>query len=305
MTGNANRAMQDWFKSSGADFLRQMGVRRGDAVADLGCGTGGYTVPLADVVPPGGTVTAVDVDPENLACVKRRLEERNLPAASVDLVQQDAVDWLSHQPEHRLDVVLLFDVLQHIEDWEHLFAECRRTMKASALLLINPSWHSHPGNVDEARLLSCLSKSGFVLRDRQWASLMHYKHMAEDYVLKVRSVTAFQHRVYSAVRQIPRGKVATYGELARYLQCGSAQAVGQALRRNPFAPQVPCHRVIAADRSPGGFSGARDGDQIERKRRLLAREGVRFDNEGRVLAEDLLRFAALSSRTAHTGAACR
>ena len=81
---------------------------------------------------------------------------------------------------------------------------------------------------------------------------------------------------------MPAGRVTTYGLLARHLKCRSAQAVGQALRRNPFAPEVPCHRVIAADLRIGGFCGARAGAQIRRKLRLLQQEGVRFDAAGRL-----------------------
>ena len=55
-------------------------------------------------------------------------------------------------------------------------------------------------------------------------------------------------------------------------------AVGQALRRNPFAPEVPCHRVIASDLTIGGFGGHRQGNAIARKLRMLAAEGVRFRN---------------------------
>ena len=94
--------------------------------------------------------------------------------------------------------------------------------------------------------------------------------------------TPFQLRVYDALCLVPRGQVTTYALLARHVRCGSARAVGQALRRNPFAPQVPCHRVIAADLRIGGFCGARDGTQIRRKRALLATEGVTFDAKGRL-----------------------
>ena len=68
------------------------------------------------------------------------------------------------------------------------------------------------------------------------------------------------------------GSTITYGELARRIGCRSAQAVGQALKRNPFAPDVPCHRVVGANGSLGGYFGKREGDMIERKRRLLNEE---------------------------------
>lgn len=82
-------------------------------------------------------------------------------------------------------------------------------------------------------------------------------------------ITDFQRRVYLELLNVPRGSTITYGELAKRIGCRSAQAIGQALRRNPFAPDVPCHRVIAADGSLCGFNGQRQGEQIERKRRLL------------------------------------
>lgn len=94
---------------------------------------------------------------------------------------------------------------------------------------------------------------------------------------RVRSdVTAFQRRVYEATRRIPQGRVTTYALLARAIGCASPRAVGQALRRNPFAPEVPCHRVIAGDLGIGGFNGRRDGPEIQRKIRLLESEGVRL-----------------------------
>ena len=85
-------------------------------------------------------------------------------------------------------------------------------------------------------------------------------------------ITPFQKRVYLELLNVPAGEVITYGELARRIGCRSAQAVGQALKRNPFAPVVPCHRVVAAGGSIGGYFGKRDGEQIERKRALIEAE---------------------------------
>lgn len=88
----------------------------------------------------------------------------------------------------------------------------------------------------------------------------------------------FQAGVYAATRRIPRGRVTTYKLLAEVVGSRSCRAVGQALRRNPFAPLVPCHRVIASDLSIGGFQGEARGPSIAKKRELLAREGVEFEN---------------------------
>jgi len=105
---------------------------------------------------------------------------------------------------------------------------------------------------------------------------------------QLRGVTPFQRRVYRALQLVPRGRVTTYRLLAKFIGCGSCRAVGQALRRNPFAPRVPCHRVIASDGSLGGFAGAREGAEIERKRLLLGEEGVTFDANERLADGSLI-----------------
>lgn len=80
----------------------------------------------------------------------------------------------------------------------------------------------------------------------------------------------------------------------------------QALRRNPFAPAVPCHRVIAASLELGGFSGSWGVGcaNVVRKRRLLAEEGVQFDDAGRLLpsaAGAVMPAAELSAAAAKAG----
>lgn len=81
--------------------------------------------------------------------------------------------------------------------------------------------------------------------------------------------TLFERRVYEATRQIPFGKVATYGQIAKAIGQPNAQrAVGQALGKNPIGIVIPCHRVVGFD-SLGGFTGG-----LEHKKKLLRLEGV-------------------------------
>ncbi|MCS7041297.1 MAG: methylated-DNA--[protein]-cysteine S-methyltransferase [Bryobacteraceae bacterium] len=82
--------------------------------------------------------------------------------------------------------------------------------------------------------------------------------------------TQFQQDVWKALLGIPWGERRTYGEIARALgRPGAARAVGAAAGRNPLPVIVPCHRLVAADGTLGGFSGG-----LEVKRRLLALEGL-------------------------------
>lgn len=100
------------------------------------------------------------------------------------------------------------------------------------------------------------------------------------------NLTPYQKRVLSLLCQVPPGHVTTYALMASHLG-SSPRAVGNAMRRNPFAPEVPCHRCVATGGGLGGFKGQwpRDGEGItlDEKRMLLRREGVRLDDAGKVL----------------------
>lgn len=80
---------------------------------------------------------------------------------------------------------------------------------------------------------------------------------------------SFAERVYKITKKIPKGKVATYRNIAHQLHCKAYRAVGQALNKNPYAPKVPCHRVISSDGSLGGFAFG-----LKKKIKLLEKEGI-------------------------------
>ena len=114
------------------------------------------------------------------------------------------------------------------------------------------------------------------LDERDEFFMMKFRYEGERLaeVIDSKGLSPFRLRVYLELLNVPRGTTIAYGELARRIGCGSAQAVGQALRRNPFAPEIPCHRVIAADGSLGGFGGSRGAKALKRKQALLKAEGA-------------------------------
>ncbi|KAJ6579590.1 6-O-methylguanine DNA methyltransferase, partial [Mycena vulgaris] len=105
-------------------------------------------------------------------------------------------------------------------------------------------------------------------------------------------VTPHQWAVYDFTLTIPTGKVVTYKDVCQAVG-GSPRSVGGALRTNPFAPFVPCHRVIASSLFIGGFLGEwgkehRTGTQCNRKLDLLSKEGVGFTPEGYLKGAEML-----------------
>ncbi|MBI3748686.1 MAG: methylated-DNA--[protein]-cysteine S-methyltransferase [Chloroflexi bacterium] len=104
------------------------------------------------------------------------------------------------------------------------------------------------------------------------------RHTRPDVAFDLADRPAWDRRVLGAVAEIPWGHTASYAEVARRIGApGAARAVGGALGRNPISFLIPCHRVIAADGTLGGWGGDRWGDlghRLETKRNLLLREGV-------------------------------
>jgi methylated-DNA-[protein]-cysteine S-methyltransferase len=100
---------------------------------------------------------------------------------------------------------------------------------------------------------------------------------------------SFAERVYRLCKKIPKGKVSTYGSIAKKLK-SSPRAVGQALRCNPYAPVVPCHRVVASNGNIGGFNGNTKGKDIQRKINLLRKEGIIVKESRIVDFEKAYRF---------------
>ena len=86
--------------------------------------------------------------------------------------------------------------------------------------------------------------------------------------------TKFQIKVYEICKKIPKGKVTTYKAIAEAIGTKAYRAVGTALNKNPYAPKVPCHRVINSNGSLGGFATA-----IKNKIKLLKKEGVKINNK--------------------------
>ena len=87
--------------------------------------------------------------------------------------------------------------------------------------------------------------------------------------------TPFQQRVWNAIDAIAPGQSRTYGEVARLVR-SAPRAIGQACGANRIALIIPCHRVVGALGSLGGFMNASDGDPMAIKRWLLVHEGYRF-----------------------------
>ncbi|ETO17912.1 hypothetical protein RFI_19394 [Reticulomyxa filosa] len=129
-------------------------------------------------------------------------------------------------------------------------------------------------------------------------------HNSKEDAPKKHTYAYKQRKVYGITRLIPKGHVTTYKAIGDAIGCQCSQAIGQALKKNPWPlsiyaegencvemaeNMVPCHRVISSDLTIGGFSGRTAGPKIEEKVSLLKAEGIKFQNAAATTFETKMR----------------
>src|SRR4051812_42581007 len=98
---------------------------------------------------------------------------------------------------------------------------------------------------------------------------------------KVTAQMSFNQKVWALTARIPKGQVMTYADIARKPNTKGYRAVGNALNKTPYAPAVPCHRVVGSDGKLTGYAGG-----LEKKRRMLQQEGIAI-TDGKVIPSHL------------------
>ena len=100
-------------------------------------------------------------------------------------------------------------------------------------------------------------------------------------------MVSFNERCYALLRRVPKGKVTTYKALAEEMGTKAYRAVGNAMNKNPYAPVVPCHRVISSDGTIGGFAHG-----AKKKIEMLKSEGIHIKN-GKIDIKNTIRHLTL------------
>ena len=101
---------------------------------------------------------------------------------------------------------------------------------------------------------------------------------------RVTKEMTFNQKVWAMTARIPKGQITTYAEIARALKTKGYRAVGNALNKNPYAPDVPCHRVVGSTGALTGFAGG-----LAKKQSLLLSEGVKLHSNGRADVSTVFR----------------
>ena len=171
---------KNWLTDHGASMIRSLGIKEGHSVIEFGCGIGRYAIPLSQVVGENGQVLAVERDTEEVTVLRKRMnlfcEQRSVEILNSEDIQLQSVS------DETMDHVLIFDVLQYIEDFELFFESAHRVLKPSGSLHIYPAKVPHPGAVDMEYVASIINKLGLQDEGGRPFRMMHNKDMVDDVV---------------------------------------------------------------------------------------------------------------------------
>ncbi len=189
-----NEKMEKWEKNEGIEFIRSLGIRKGDLVLDFGAGYGHYTLPAAEVVYPEGMVFAVDKRAEPLSKIAKKASDRGL-IHYIKTIKNTGDVTLKFK-SGSLDHVLLFDVLQSFDKDERnvLYREVYNILKPKQRLSVYLK-HSLKGyssgdfrDDEKDILIDEIEERGLTFDEEICGTLTHDVEMVEGCVLNFRKI---------------------------------------------------------------------------------------------------------------------
>ena len=149
---------REWLRDNALEVLRGTGIKRGNIVLDYGCGSGIFTIPSARIVGERGRVFAADVGSHSLERVQEKANKEGLANIETVLLDSSKID--TSLEDESVDAVLLYDVMQEIDDKQGLLREMHRVLRRDGFLSVFPM------HVGTDRLLEIMDELGlFYFRD--------------------------------------------------------------------------------------------------------------------------------------------
>ena len=156
----------EWLREHIQEVMKGIGVRSNQKVLDFGCGTGTYTIPIAKLVGKRGKVYALDKDEIALDELKTRARKEGI--SNIEIVFSS--NFKTNFSEEKIDVVLLYDVIHQIEDWDGLFSEIHRILKPNGFVSV------YPMHVDTQKIKRRMVKNFFSLMDEKYeGNIFHFE----------------------------------------------------------------------------------------------------------------------------------
>jgi len=176
-----------WLKKDGQEFLESIGLRKGQAILDFGCGQGHYTLPAAKVVSEEGKVYAEDKDKEALDELVQLIDNYNIK--NIEIINRESKIPLE---EESLDFVLCYDVIHYLKDRKIIYYEFYRVLKPKGIFSLYPKHHKNDSPLMELAdlelkdIIKEVKEAGFSLHDKYFKKLLHDDYYNKGYILNFR-----------------------------------------------------------------------------------------------------------------------
>lgn len=177
------RDVQNWLERDGEEFLKTIGMKKGQTVLDFGCGEGHYTIPAAKLVGEEGKVYAVDKDEQALDRLGQIIKKSQTKNVKVMIGKST-----SYLKNNSVDFILCYDVIHYLKDRKIIYHEFNRVLKHKGIFSLYPKHHKNDDPLMELAHLKLddiikeVEEAGFSLQDKLLKRLIHDDYYNNGYL---------------------------------------------------------------------------------------------------------------------------
>jgi len=173
-----------WLKKDGQEFLKSIGLRKGQAILDFGCGQGHYALPAARLVGEEGKVYAEDKDKEALKELAKLIKKTKIK--NIEIINRESKIPLE---EKSLDFVLCYDVIHYLKERKIIYDEFYRVLRPEGIFSLYPKHHKNDSplmelaNLELKDIIKEVEEVGFSLQGKFFKRLFHDDYYNDGYIL--------------------------------------------------------------------------------------------------------------------------
>lgn len=176
-----------WLKKDGEEFLKAIGVEKGQIVLDFGCGEGHYSIPAAKVVGERGRIYALDKDKQALNQLIKLI--KNINIKNIEVMKKESKTSLE---DNFVDFILCYDVVHYVKNRKIIYHEFYRVLRPKGIFSLYPKHHKNDSPLMELAhmkledIIKEVEEAGFSFQDKFLIRLIHDDYYNEGYILNFR-----------------------------------------------------------------------------------------------------------------------
>jgi ubiquinone/menaquinone biosynthesis C-methylase UbiE len=176
-----------WLETGGVEFFKSIGMKKGQAVLDFGCGEGHYSLPAAKLVGERGKLYAVDKDKQALDRLAQIAGENNIK--NIEVIKEESIPSLE---DDSIDIILCYDVVHYLKDRKAIYHEFHRVLRPEGVFSLYPKHHKNDYPLMELAhmkledVIKEVEESGFSLQHKFLRKLIHDDYYNKGNILNFR-----------------------------------------------------------------------------------------------------------------------